>query len=99
MATSITRDELQSALDSVTVVDALPAAPYGQRHLPGAINLAEEDIDGRLDELLKDRSAAIVTYSTDADCTRAPELAERLESLGFTDVRTYRGGQVGYGDT
>jgi mannose-6-phosphate isomerase-like protein (cupin superfamily) len=94
MATLITRDELQSALadDSVTVVDALPPAPYGQRHLPGAINLAEEDIDGRLDEVLKDRSAAIVTYSTDADCTRAPELARRLESLGFTDVRLYREG-------
>jgi mannose-6-phosphate isomerase-like protein (cupin superfamily) len=94
MATFITRDELKSAIedDSVTVVDALPAAPYGQRHLPGAINLAEEDIEGRLDEVLKDRSAAIVTYSTDAGCARGLELADRLESLGFTDVRIYREG-------
>jgi mannose-6-phosphate isomerase-like protein (cupin superfamily) len=32
MTTFITREELQGALDSVTVVDALPPVPYGQRH-------------------------------------------------------------------
>jgi mannose-6-phosphate isomerase-like protein (cupin superfamily) len=96
--TSITRDELRSALDedSVTVVDALPAAPYGQRHLPGALNLVEEDPDARVDEVLPDRAAAIVTYSTDASCARGPALARRLAALGYTDVRTYREGIEGW---
>ena len=76
----------------MTVVDALPAAPYGQRHLPGALNLVAEDPDERVRAVLPDPSAAVVTYSTDADCTRGPELAERLRGLGYTDVREYRDG-------
>jgi mannose-6-phosphate isomerase-like protein (cupin superfamily) len=94
MPTPIARDELRSALDhdAVTVVDALPLAPYGERHLPGALNLVEEDADARVDDVLPDKAATIVTYSTDADCARGPALAERLEALGYTDVRSYREG-------
>jgi mannose-6-phosphate isomerase-like protein (cupin superfamily) len=92
MTTFITRDELHSALDSVTVVDALPPLPYGQRHLPGAINLIAEDSDEHIVGVLADKAAAIVTYSSDADCTRGPDLAARLEGLGYADVRTYREG-------
>lgn len=94
MPTTITRDDLHAALDAgaVTVVDALPAAPYGKRHLPGALNVVAEDADERVAELLPDRGAAIVTYSTDRDCTRGPELAQRLEALGYEDVRLYRDG-------
>jgi mannose-6-phosphate isomerase-like protein (cupin superfamily)/rhodanese-related sulfurtransferase len=92
MTSLITRDELRAALDSVTVVDALPPAPYGQRHLPGALNVVEEDSDEHVSSVLPDKAAAIVAYSTDANCTRGPELTSRLEALGYSDVRTYRGG-------
>jgi rhodanese-related sulfurtransferase len=92
MTTFITRDELHSALDSVTVVDALPPAPYGQRHLPGALNLVEEDSDEHVAGVLPDEAAPIVTYSTDVDCRRGPGMAARLEALGYHDVRTYREG-------
>lgn len=91
---TITREELRTALDggTVTLVDALPGAPYGQRHLPGALNLVAEDPDARVRELLPDPAAPVVTYSTDAHCTRGPELAARLRALGYADVREYRDG-------
>src|SRR6476620_5705205 len=92
MTTFITREELRAALDSLTVVDALLPAPYGQRHLPGAINLVAEDSDEQVAGALPDRAAAIVTYSTDAACARGPALAARLQALGYSDVRTYREG-------
>ena len=94
MPTPITREDLHAALDAgtVTVVDALPAAPFGKRHLPGAVNVVAEDADERVAELLPDRAAAIVTYSTDAGCVRGPELADRLAALGYADVRNYRAG-------
>ena len=66
--------------------------PYGQRHLPGALNVVEEDAEAHVAAVLPDKAAPIVTYSTDADCTRGPALTERLEALGYTDVRTYREG-------
>ncbi len=80
------------AAGTVTVVDALPALPYGRRHLPGALNLIEEEADEKASSVLPHRDAPIVTYSTDAACGRGEALAERLEALGYTDVRVYRDG-------
>ena len=88
----MTRDELHAALDRVTVVDAQPPARYGERHLPRALNLVAEDPDEHVLAALADSAAAIVVYSTDATCRRAPELAARLEGLGYADVRLYRDG-------
>ena len=88
----MTRDELHGALDAVTVVDAQPPAQYGQRHLPHAINLVAEDSDEHVLGALPDRDAAVVVYTTDAGCARAPQLAGRLKALGYADVRTYREG-------
>jgi rhodanese-related sulfurtransferase len=94
MTTPITRDQLRSAIDdqTVTVLDALPPAPYRRRHLPGARNLVQDDVDAKAPELLPDKGATIVTYSTDAGCGRGQALAERLEQLGYTHVRTYHEG-------
>jgi hypothetical protein len=86
MTNPITREELRCALHSLAVVDALPPAPYGQRHLPGAIDVVAEDSDEHIAGVLPDKAAAIVTYSTDAGCTRGPALATRLQALGYTDV-------------
>ena len=92
MTAFVTREALHSDLDSVTVVDAQPPTPYGQRHLPGAVNLVAEDSDEHVLGALPDTTAALVVYSTDAACGRAPELAARLEALGCPDVRIYREG-------
>ena len=90
----ISREELRAAIDNarVTVVDALPPAAFGQRHLPGAINVVAENSDEQVRAALPDPAAAIVAYSTDEHCTRGPELAGRLRELGYRDVRTYEGG-------
>lgn len=93
MARTISRDELRRALDggALTVVDALPAAPYANRHIPGAVNLVVDDIE-KAPRLLPEEDASIVTYSTDANCGRGEALAERLEQVGYGDVRVYRAG-------
>ena len=92
MTAFVTREALHSELDSVTVIDAQPPTPYGQRHLPGAVNLVAEDSDEHVLGALPDTAAAVVVYSTDAACGRAPELAARLEALGYAHVRIYREG-------
>jgi rhodanese-related sulfurtransferase len=94
MTALITRAELQVALDagSVTVVDALPASYYAQAHLPGAINLVESDVEAEAPRLLPDRSAAIVTYCSNAACANSQNVAAKLERLGYTNVRKYRDG-------
>lgn len=53
MTTLISRYELRAAIDdgTVTVVDALGESYYAQMHLPGALNLVEDDVDARAAEL------------------------------------------------
>lgn len=94
MTPSITRQELLIAIYDgvVTVVDALPAAPYALRHICSAINLPVEDAGRHAYLLLPDKDAPIVTYSTDADCGRGEALASRLAELGYANVRVYREG-------
>ena len=94
MTTLISRDELRSAIDrrSVTVVDALPESYYSQRHLPGALNLVEDDVVARAASLLPDVDATIVTYCSNAACPNSQCVANRLTRLGYTDVRKYRDG-------
>lgn len=94
MTDTITREELLILIADGTavVVDALPAAPYGRRHLPGAVNLVIEDADERAAAVLPDRSATVVAYSTDETCGRGGALAARLATLGYTDVRVYEDG-------
>ena len=92
MTRTITREELRAAIDdgTVTVVDALPAAPRGRRHIPDAHNPLEDEAESRAAALLPDKDATIVTYSTDAHCGRGETLAGRLAELGYTYVRVYR---------
>jgi rhodanese-related sulfurtransferase len=94
MSTTITRDELRAAIDTgrATVVDALPPATYAKRHLPGAINLANESSDEQIRAALPDLEAPVVTYSSNDRCTRGNELVARLRKLGYLDVRAYSGG-------
>lgn len=90
---TISRAELAEAIaaGTVVVVDALPAAPYANRHLPGTRNLTIEAIaDASL--VLPDQQAAIVTYSTDSACNRGPELAQALTDAGYLNVRNYTDG-------
>lgn len=94
MTEKITRAELEILIDEgrVTVVDAVPASNYDQLHLPGAVNLVEDDVDTRAADLLPDKSAPIVTYCSNVSCNNSQAVASRLARLGYTDVHKYAEG-------
>jgi rhodanese-related sulfurtransferase len=94
MTTLIDRAELQRAIANgeVTVIDALPEQNWAKQHLPGALNLVEADVDAEAGRMLPDRSAAIVTYCSNPACGNSQAVANKLERLGYTDVRKYREG-------
>lgn len=94
MTALITRAELEDAVknNSVTLVDAFPASYYDKAHLPGAMNLVESDVDARAAELLPNKDGAIVTYCSNEACGNSEAVANRLEKLGYTNVRKYREG-------
>jgi rhodanese-related sulfurtransferase len=94
MTNLITRPELEKLVadNSVTLVDALPASYYAKAHLPGALNLVESDVEARAAELLPDKDAVIVTYCSNEACGNSQAVANRLQKLGYTNVRKYREG-------
>ncbi|MGW6725290.1 rhodanese-like domain-containing protein [Nocardia sp. NPDC055029] len=100
MTALITRDELakEIAANTVTVLDALGPEYYAKAHLPGALNLIEDEVTDRAPDLLPDRDAAIVTYCSNAACGNSQAVASKLEALGYTNVRKYREGIQDWAD-
>jgi rhodanese-related sulfurtransferase len=94
MTALITRDELKTAIEAgtVTVLDTLGGDYYAQQHLPGALALVPSDAEAQAPALLPDRNAAIVTYCSNPACSNSGQVADRLTTLGYTDVRKYREG-------
>lgn len=94
MTTLISRAELQAAIEATSVVpvDALPESYYAQQHLPGALNLVADDVEARAATLLPDKNAAIVTYCSNPACPNSGQVAAKLESLGYSNVRKYAEG-------
>ena len=100
MPQRITRSELEDLIaeDQATVVEALSPTAFAKGHLPGALQLGNDDVEGRATSLLPDKTATIVTSCSDASCQNSAEAAGTLEALGYTDVREYVEGKADWAD-
>ncbi len=97
--TKITREELTAELErgaAVTLVEALPAKYYLDRHLPGALNLPHDRVDALAPALLPEKSAQIVVYCASGPCRNSGIVAARLAELGYQRVRDYFEGKAGW---
>ena len=79
---------------SFILLDTLPATTYCKNHLPGAVNIVSDDIIALAPLLLADKEQVIVVYCGSVDCRRAGLSAERLESLGYGQIRHFKGGKI-----
>ncbi|HEV2774507.1 MAG TPA: rhodanese-like domain-containing protein [Solirubrobacteraceae bacterium] len=95
MTTTITRDELQAAMNrgEVVVVETLGPQYYEDAHLPGAINIPHTEVARLAPEMLPDKDAAIVTYCSNPACRNSEVVAAQLRARGYTEVRKYAGGK------
>jgi rhodanese-related sulfurtransferase len=75
------------------VVEVLPEADYEELHLPGAISLPLKQLDQHSAAVL-DRSRPVIVYCWDGLCDLSPRAAQRLASLGFTQVYDYASSKV-----
>jgi rhodanese-related sulfurtransferase len=93
----IGRDELRAKIENgeeFVLVDALAPMSYARSHLPGAINLPLEWVDDRASRRIPEPDTEIVVYCIDAACGSSVLVAERLRSLGYTNVRHYLEGKA-----
>jgi rhodanese-related sulfurtransferase len=89
----IARKDLQENMKSGTVVlvDANGSDSYAEGHLPGALDF-EANEAGLAGKLPTDKNALIVAYCGGPGCRAWNRAALKLDELGYTNVRHYKGG-------
>ena len=95
MTTEISRDELFRLVRSdepPVLLEALGAAYFADAHLPGAANMPPDQVEALAPTLAPDPDGPIVVYCS-GTCRNSEIAAERLEQLGYRDVRVYLGGK------
>jgi rhodanese-related sulfurtransferase len=93
----ITHDELVKALETkcVTVLDVNGSESYKAGHIPTAIDFeqAEKNLASALPA---DKNALIVAYCGNEQCTAYRRAAKAASELGYTNVKHYAKGIVGW---
>jgi rhodanese-related sulfurtransferase len=92
----IDRESLREKIergDEVVLVDALSPMSFAASHLPGAINLTPEWVDGRARRHIPSLDTEIVVYCQNVDCESSVIVAKRLLELGYRNVRHYAEGK------
>jgi rhodanese-related sulfurtransferase len=93
-------DDLNALMKShadFLLVDARPREQYNVAHIPSAISMPLNEIPLYAGSL--DKGRMIVTYCGNYNCPISTEAAERLVSLGYTNVYDYKGGIKEWQDT
>ena len=81
--------QLQTDVSPV-VIDIRSAELYGESHVPQAVNIPQENLAERRDELPEDRDAAIVMVCNIGKFSKQATLY--LKSMGYRNVRSMKGG-------
>ncbi len=89
---------LLSARTPMTVVDARAGKYDDGNRIPGAKALAPDATEQQVAALLPDKQALVVTYCANLKCPASQMLAERLRTLGYSNVLEYHEGIKGWID-
>jgi len=91
---TITTEELEQLKQSgkpFKLVDVLSIEYFQEEHIQGAVNLPLEDIASEAMNRF-DMEEEIVVYCKNDMCSASPKAAQKLESIGFQNVKDYDGG-------
>ena len=93
----ITHADLKKAIAEkrVTLIDVNGSETYKAGHIPGALDFetAEAGLAARLPA---DKGALVVAYCADENCGAFAFAAEKARELGYTNVKHYPPGIVGW---
>lgn len=96
---TISTDELRQRMeaDGTTPVFVLSEFLFEKEHIPGAINIPEEDVDERFPEEF-DENDEVIIYCASESCQAAPRVGQKLQAMGYEDVKEYEPGLEGWRD-
>lgn len=77
------------------LINALASDAFIAKHIPSSINIPTENAE-MAENVIPYKNAEIVVYCANEDCTASPELAEKLEDMGYTNVKDFEKGLAGW---
>jgi molybdopterin/thiamine biosynthesis adenylyltransferase/rhodanese-related sulfurtransferase len=87
----LTVQELEAlAPDGATLVDVREASEWEQGYIPGAHHVSKSYIEQQIEAAAPDRTAPVILYC--AGGIRSLFAAQTLAEMGYTDVKSLRGG-------
>ncbi|WP_165071176.1 rhodanese-like domain-containing protein [Paludisphaera rhizosphaerae] len=94
---NITHEELLKAIEAkqVTLLDANGSESYAEGHIPKAIDFEKQGKDLAA-KLPADKSSLIVAYCGNEQCTAYRAAAKAAKELGYTNIKHYAKGIVGW---
>lgn len=84
--------KLMEKKEKFILLDCRGVDYYNWEHLPGAINLRWKHVQSKAEQILKDKSALIITSCDGFTCKASVRCLENLERLGYTNVKEYSDG-------
>lgn len=78
------------------VIDARPEIKYFEGHLPGASNIAWQEMKERLGELPSDKSTKLLFYCGGTKCDLSGKAAALAVEKGYTNVAVFAAGEPGW---
>jgi rhodanese-related sulfurtransferase len=79
---------------NATIIDSRHKRDFESGHLPGAINVPVDSVGGDIGSRMGsiDKKRPLIVYCQSSACPFAGIVAKELQSLGYTDIRLYKGG-------
>ena len=88
---TLTAKEVKQRIDRVPVFDVRGDDEFNKEHIPGAKTAPLGALETRIHDVMDDDSELIV-HCTNQDCDLSQKAANRLETLGHTNVYRFEGG-------
>ena len=92
MYVNITAQEAKTIMDTeagYVILDTRTREEYDQGHIPGAIQIAHDEIMEKAEEVLTDKDQLILVYCRSG--RRSKIAAEALVELGYTNIKEFGG--------
>lgn len=94
MIRNISTDELKDMMDSgesFVLVNVLDADSFEDEHICGSINIPVDQVDEKAPGFIG-KDETVIVYCSGPDCKASGRAADKLESLGFSDIWRFQGG-------
>ena len=88
----VTTTKVYQEKNSALLVDARPYVKYLQETIPGAVSIPDTNLDKLIGRFPINKKEKIVVFCGGYECEKSHIIANKLISLGYSDVTVFAGG-------